>query len=139
MRKAIYLNVLTHIEGTKDTPPDAQLALREVERLVREAARKAGTAHIPMMDVKRVRLEEGPDHPGIHVGSLIYLEDEQEAAANFAKLATDKLQKLLNDVFKQPLPGNLKVSIHNIEENTNAVDELADEAGNATSASKRNS
>jgi hypothetical protein len=139
MRKAIYLNVLTHVEGAKDTLPDAQLALREVEKLVHEAAGKAGTAHIPLMDVKRVRVEEGPDHTGVHVGSLIYLEDDQDAAANFTKLATDKLTKLLNDVYKQSMPANLKLTIHNIEENTNAVDELADEAGNAKSANTGNS
>jgi hypothetical protein len=38
------------------------------------------------------------------------------------------MQKFLAEAFHAPTPSGLKVSVHSIEENTNAVDELADEA-----------
>src|SRR5258708_8007088 len=130
MRKAIYLNVLTQVERLNGTPIESQLALREVDQAIRKAVRKVGTANKLSVDVKRVRLEQGSNPKGTQVAILTYLEGDQDPAANFPKLATSELEKYLLDVFKHPTPPRFRVNIQTIEENTNAVDELADEADN---------
>ncbi len=130
MRKAIYLNVLTQVERVNGMPAEDQLALRDVDQAIRKAVNKVGTANKLSVDVKRVRLEQGSNPKGTPVGILIYLEGDQDPAANFTKLATSELEKFLLDVFKQPTSAGFRVNIQTIEENTNAVDELADEADN---------
>src|SRR5258708_26638067 len=127
MRKAIYLNVVTQVERVNGAPTDGSLALRDVEQTIRKAAHKVGTAHNLSVEVKRMRLEQGSDSKGTQVAILTYLEGDQDPAANFTKLATSELVKYLINVFKQPTPAGFKVSVYKIEENTNAVDELADQ------------
>jgi hypothetical protein len=125
MRKAIYLNVLTHVQTIANRPIDSQAALGEIDRLVRtlDHHKEASLS----LDVKRVRLENEVDSNGVDVGILIYLEAEQDAASNFANFATSELETKLKNTFKQPTLSNLAVTVRKIEENTNAVDELADE------------
>ena len=125
MHKAIYLNVHTHVHSTKNRPLDSQLAMNEVDRLIREGAHNANTRL--SLDVKRVRLENRVGDDGVDVGILIYLEAEQEAASNFTNFASSELEKILTNTFKAPTPSGLSVTLHKIEENTNAVDELSDE------------
>src|SRR5258708_33427624 len=120
MRKAIYLNIWTQVEGMKDTLVDSQLALREVDRTFRQAVHKVVTADRLSVDVKRVRLEPVSNSNRTQVTILTYLEGDQDAAANFTKLAISELEKYLLNVFKLPTPADFKVSIHKIEENTNA-------------------
>ncbi len=126
MRKAIYLNVLTHVESNSKAKPSEETAVREVKQTVEAAQKKAKTDL--SIEIKRARVEKGPDDKGIHVGLLTYCEGDQDAQQNFTKLATEEMQKFLTDAFLAPTPSGLKVSVHSIEENTNAVDELADEA-----------
>src|SRR5258708_4801814 len=126
MRKAIYLNVLTHVESTSKAKPSEATAVKEVKQTVEAARKKAKTSL--SIEIKRARVEKGPDDKGIHVGLLAYCEADQDAPQNFTKLATDEMQKFLSDAFRAPTPSGLKVSVHSVEENTNAVDELADEA-----------
>ena len=126
MHKAIYLNILTHVQSTKNRPLDSQLALNEVRQLVREGTHNANTGL--SLDVKRVRLEKTADGKGIDVGILIYLEAEQAAASNFTNFASSELKEILINSFKQPTPSGLAVTLYKIEENSNAVDELRDES-----------
>src|SRR5207302_936588 len=107
MRKAIYLNVLTHVQSAKKTLPDSQLALREVSQIVREAANKTTPTNKLTVDVKRVRLEKGTDSSHVVVGFMIYLEGEQDAPHNFTSLATGELEKYLSDIFKGPTTSGL--------------------------------
>jgi hypothetical protein len=126
MRKAIYLNVLTHVENTAKGKLSDEAAVREVKQTVEASKKKAKTSL--SIEIKRARAEKGPDDKGIHVALLTYCEGDQDAPQNFTKLATDEMQKFLSEAFRAPTPSGLKVSVHSIEENTDAVDELADEA-----------
>src|SRR5262249_54519497 len=53
MHKAIYLNVLLHVESTKNSPLDSKAALSEVEQLIRAIHANPGLS----IEVKRVRFE----------------------------------------------------------------------------------
>src|SRR5689334_20138776 len=102
MRKAIYLNVLTHVEdGSKGKPSEAK-AVSEVKQTV-EAAKKKDKTSLSV-EIKRARVEKGPDDKGIHVGLLVYCEGDQDAPQNFTKLATDEMQKFLAEAFRAPTP-----------------------------------
>ena len=126
MRKAIYVNVLTHVESTSKARPSEETAVREVKQAV-EAYKKNAKTKLSV-EIKRARVEKGPDDKGLHVGLLAYCEGEQDAPQNFTKLATEEMQKFFSDAFRAPTPTGLKISVHSIEENTSAVDELADGA-----------
>src|SRR5215813_15137492 len=113
MRKAIYLNILTDVDGSSKGKPGEETAVREVKQTVEAAKKKVKS--LLSIEIKRARVEKGPDDKGIHVGLLAYCEGDQDAPQNFTKLATDEMQKFLAEAFRAPTPSGLKVSVHSIE------------------------
>jgi hypothetical protein len=120
MRKAIYLNVEVHVTGA-DGPDQA------IIELVKDTVGKtleAGTAGGLTGEVKRARLAP-PIETGVHsIDVLVYVRGEQEAAQSFTTLSVSDTQASLNKCFESPLTGNIRASLGDIEENTNAVEEL---------------
>ena len=147
MHKAIYLNALLNVEAASNDG--------DLEKNVRNAIQTASANKKPKsqvtFDIKRVRSAEAPAKPGMNIGLfvqrivgikdsstaknvtlLMYGEGEQDAPKNFTELASAELRNLLESAFSAPESSGLKASVASIEENTNAVDELADEADAAS-------
>jgi hypothetical protein len=138
MRKAIYLNALINVQSASSDG--------DLEKNVRSAFQKASSKSKVKFDIKRVRSNKAPARPGLNIGLfvrramgtddaeeknvsiLVYGEGEQDAPQNFTELASAELRKLLETAAAAMESSGLKASVTTIEENTNAVDELADEA-----------
>jgi len=114
MHKAIYLSVKVTM------PPDSQGGdrLRQLESRVGQQLRQ--TEHHLTGTVKRVQ------DLGDQVEMTVSLEGEQEAPADFARLAIDDVRRALEAAFAAPAARNLRISVAEIREDTSAVDDLAD-------------
>ena len=115
MHKAIYLTVVV-----KTNPPgNTSEQVKEIE--ARIAAAISTTSHELTGTLKRLRVKDG------EIKAIVYLEGEQDAPQNFSKIAILDARKSLETAFAVPLTSHSRISISDIQENTNAVDELADE------------
>ncbi|MEP7287298.1 MAG: hypothetical protein ABI947_16200 [Chloroflexota bacterium] len=143
MRKGIYLNVLMHVEehkpaasttahavgpsGESPAKPTAN-PLDEIKQAMETLTQGILPEDKITVEVKRIRTEPSIAPNDKQVSVLAYVEGEQDAPLNFMELATAELKKKLDMTFGQSLASGTNVQVHTIEENTNAVDELADEA-----------
>ena len=136
MHKAIYLNAL--LEFAPDDPAHAVASDADYSAIMRDALLKAKPAwseqsHLSA-EVKRIRPEKrdplvsnASAMGGVRLELLTYLEGEQDAPQDFAQLTAAHLQKLLEQIANPLLARHIKITLESIEENTSAVDELADD------------
>jgi hypothetical protein len=123
MRKGIYLDILIQLESAEqaEKPEDALKAILN-------QALQNGTPIAQLTGkVKRIRPQGYVDGEPRRVEALIYLEGEQEASQNFYTLATAEVQAALHAALLTPIAPDVSAHVENIQENSNAVDELADE------------
>ncbi len=143
MRKGIYLKALFQFEPAGSNPSlrpgDKPGAASDYPVILKEtigALAPAWAAHSRLShQIRRVRHEPsatvtpGPSVPGKGqvVSVLAYLEGEQDAPQDFTRLAIEQWQNLLGQVSQQLSAKRIPVKITSIEEDSDAVDELADE------------
>ncbi len=143
MRKGIYLKALFQFEPAGSNPslrpgdkpgtaPDYPVLLKDTMNNLAPA----WTAHSRLShQIRRVRHEPpatvtpgtSASGKGQVVSVLAYLEGEQDAPQDFAKFAIEQWQNLLGQVSQQLAAKRVPVKISAIEEDSDAVDELADE------------
>ncbi len=151
MHKGIYLRALFQFEPAGSNPPlrpgDKPGTVLDYPALLKdtmESLAPAWTVHSRLShQIRRVRHEPpatampGTSAPskGQVVSVLAYLEGEQDAPQDFAKLAIEQWQNLLGQVSQQLTAKRVPVKISAIEEDSDAVDELADEAAESNEES----
>jgi hypothetical protein len=114
MQKAIYLGVVVAVTPI-DTGADR---LYELEMKIGQALRQ--TPHGLRGSVKRIRTR------GDHIEATVYVQGEQEPPENFTRLAVAEAQQALETAFAAPLRSNAQAAIHEIYEDSSAVDDMAD-------------
>ena|ERR1700694_2112282 len=115
MHKAIYLNiVITASQSATTSEQIHEIQTRLTHGLQKTPRQLSGV-------IKRLRVKAGK------IEALVYLEGEQDAPQNFSELAISDVKKSLETAFVVPLTNRSHLQISDIQENTNAVDELADE------------
>jgi len=123
-RKAMYLNVLIGLRESELADPQA---LMDSVAEVISTALAVGTAAGLTGEIKRVRMAENPPEAKPTVDVLLHVQGDQPAPMPFLPLAESEIRALLEMILQTALPGGLSAAITAIEENPNAVDELADE------------
>ncbi len=143
MRKGIYLKALFQFEPVGSNPslrpgdkpgtaPDYPVLLKDtMDNLAPAWTAQTHLSH----QIRRVRHEPSPTaapetsapNKGQVVSVLAYLEGEQDAPQDFARLTIEQWRKLLAQVSQQLAAKRIPVKITSIEEDSDAVDELADE------------
>ena len=122
MRKGIYFDIRVRVENAQDLN-----SLIATFKPVIKQVFPFGTPDAQLTgEVKRIRLQEAAK-PSPRIEALLYLEAEQAAADNFYKLAMTETQALMNKLFATSGSPEITVVVEGIEENTSAVDELAEE------------
>ena len=91
------------------------------------SALAAGTAVGLTGEIKRVRMAENPPDAKPAVDVLVHIQGDQPAPMPFLPLVESELRPLLEMILQTALPGGLPATLSLMEENSNAVDELADE------------
>jgi hypothetical protein len=123
VRKGIYLDIIVAVENAEQVE-----SLEATLKAILNQALGSGTPIAQLSGaVKRIRSPRSKAGEPPRIEALIYLEGEQDAPQNFYRLAMAEAQATLDAALLTPIAPDVTARVETIRENTNAVDELADE------------
>ncbi len=123
MRKGIYLDVVMRLDNAEE----AENAMPALKAIINQSLAKGTPIAQLTGEIKRIRPHANADSSEPHIEALVYMEGEQEPAHNFYTLAVAEVKAVLDAAFHTPVAPDVNAHLTDIQENTNAVDELAEE------------
>ncbi len=117
MRKGIYLGLVLRVEPQLEADRELPEVRARLEKAIARTRRQLSG------QIKRLRVRDGK------LEGILYFTGEQDAPQSFTELALTDVREALAALLDSPAGDRTRLTLETLEEDTDAVDDLADEEG----------